>query len=361
VAGLVAEYAAFHGLIALLCVPLAVVQLRPLGLAAASGPLPARPLRLPGERRPGPRPRTVVVLEESGPVFRPPPVGDRPLLWKELYLGGGPLTPVLKDLMLPLLGLVLFPAVIAAGFLLLGALDRPAAAYHRLIAFVNPVVRGLGLFVAWAWCVVVGLRAATSVSKERDQRTLDGLFTLPLEREAILSEKWLGSVLRLRPLGYGAAAVWLLGLLSGAVHPLGFLMLFASCASLVCFLASLGVWVSQACRNTLWANFTMALMLLLVFGGSWLGLIYSQQPLLMEPASAEWKEAFTEVGLNPMRTWWFLGFSWEEFEHGAAGKDRAFQVTLLATLAGTAAYTALAWVFWLAASARFRGDLTRGA
>src|SRR5205823_4791729 len=128
------------------------------------------------------------------------------------------------------------------------------------------VLRGLAILLAGWWCVTAGFRAASSVSRERDQGTLDGLLTLPVGRAAVLRAKWLGSILRWRIAGYGLASVGVVGLLSGVLHPVGLLLLAVACASLLVFLASLGVWLSLVSRNTLWARMKMALGLLVVFG-----------------------------------------------------------------------------------------------
>ena len=82
----------------------------------------------------------------------------------------------------------------------------------------------------------------------------------------------------------------------------------------IAFLASLGVCLSLIARNTLWANFTMALMLLLVFVGSWVILIYTALLTGTRPVQAQRRwYTFSEYGLNPPRTWWHMGFNYEQF------------------------------------------------
>src|SRR5262249_18731046 len=117
---------------------------------------------------------------------------------------------------------------------------------------VNPVLRVAGILLAAAWCLGVAWRAAGCITREREARTLGPLLTLPTDRAAILTAKWLGGPLRYRWLAYVLAAVWTLGLLTGAFHPAAVPLLAAAVAVTVAFLASFGVWLSLNSRNTLW-------------------------------------------------------------------------------------------------------------
>ena len=150
-------------------------------------------------------------------------------------------------------------------------------------------------------CLAAGFRAAGSVVRERERRTLDGLLVLPVTRERILGAKWLGSVLRMRHLLYGLGALWLVGVCIGALHPGALVLLVLTAAAHVSFVASLGVWVSVTARNTLRANFMMAAFLLLFFGGSCLLWISAGAPSAknLDPI-----ESLFQIGLNPWRSWW---------------------------------------------------------
>jgi hypothetical protein len=61
-----------------------------------------------------------------------------------------------------------------------------------------------------------------------------------------------------------------------------------------------------------------------------------------------------EVGLNPVRTWWYLGLNWEEFRLEALDADRGLRGTLGSTLAGMSVYAALAMLIWFGARRDFR-------
>src|SRR5207249_8809034 len=125
---------------------------------------------------------------------------------------------------------------------------------------VNPILRFLAVLAASGWCLAVAWRAAGSVARERDRRTLGDLLVLPVSRLAILGAKWLGGPLRFRWLGYLLTALLTVGLLSAALHPLAAFLLGLAVVVHVAFLASLGVWLSLENRNTQWAYLSMALM-----------------------------------------------------------------------------------------------------
>jgi hypothetical protein len=159
-------------------------------------------------------------------------------------------------------------------------------------------------------------------------------------------------------MGYAVAAVLAVGLVSGAIHPLGVLLMALAMAIHIAFLASIGICLSLVCRNTLWANLTMSLILLLVFAGSSLVLVYSDT--LGGPDTVQgWWGLFSEYGLNPMRCWWHLGFSWDGFARNIYRGDGLFRGTYGATLAGLLAFAVGAGVFWWAAVAQFRKEQVR--
>jgi ABC-type transport system involved in multi-copper enzyme maturation permease subunit len=286
------------------------------------------------------------------PAYRPPPVTDEPLLWKEMYVGSPPLAgPPPRDLTL-VAGLVFLVAAVLGCLILLARAMDPAGA-AQTVGAINGVLRVVGILLTTVWCVSISFRTAGSVSRERDHRTLDALLTLPVEREDILRAKWLGGVLRLRTLGYFLVGLLALGLFTGAFHPLAVLLLAAGYGVYIVFLATLGIWVSTVCRTTLWAYVSMALMVLLVFAGSWLVLLNSGPAgeWALQPDDL-WRNV-AKVGLNPFAAWWFEGFSWDEF---ADGRDFLFWPRLKAILTGISLLAVLAGIFWLAARQRFRDE-----
>jgi ABC-type transport system involved in multi-copper enzyme maturation permease subunit len=376
VLGMLSLYGVVHGLTAILTAGLAISGVRSCGvptgdrsLAEAINRVPVAPLledaQPKGESQPSAEP--VILFDPGGdsdtqrkPVrarraYNPPPIGDQPLLWKEVYHRAviSPLVPdPVRELVriLCVIGLLLPAAWV--GVLFIAYLAKPWVAYRGVGNWFDPVFRGTFVFFALIWGICVAFRASSSVSNEREGGTLDTLFTLPVDRRTILGAKWLGSILRYSTVGSLLLLVWVMAMLTGAFHPLGALLLALALAVHIAFLASLGVWLSLACRNTLWANLTMALMLLLAFAA----------PSLLsageggDPKDLDWSGRFFDLALNPVSTWWTLGYSWE----GAGGiwgpLDARFLVTLGAALAGVAVYAFLAGALWLLACRRIRSE-----
>jgi ABC-type transport system involved in multi-copper enzyme maturation permease subunit len=362
---MVGTYGIVHVVVALFCLALAVAVVRATALGQAQSgalrPPPveraripvARPVARARDRDVEPVRRRPLPREPRGEFYRAVPVGNHPLLWKEVHHGAYDYTMIL------LLGLV--PLVIAAfvGLVLLTrALVEGKPYYTFARDFVNPAIRVVCLILAGTWAASVAFLAGRSITREREQQTLDGLLTLPVDREAILGAKWLGSVLRGRHLGYCLAAFLAFGCLTAAIHPVGVLLMALAYAIHIAFLASVGVCLSLVCRNSLWANLTMALMLLLVFVGSSVVLVYTQT--LGGPGAAQgWWAAFSEYGLNPPRSWYHLGFSWDQFNSEVLGGDGLFRGSNGATLAGLFTFAVASGVFWLAARAQFRREQVR--
>jgi hypothetical protein len=357
-------YAVFHGLIAHLCIRGAIRYLRTEDTPL---PPPSRPEPRYPKRRAAP-----VVVDGWGPTRRPhrpsSPVaarsrfriGERPLLWKEVYHGAGTSAgwrfgPVYGSALG--IGLVVLLLAFALASPEIWPMGRPftlVAAYPFIRDGVNPTVRGLGILLAAAWCGGVAWRAAGCITRERQQRTLAGLLTLPIDPAVVLGAKWLGGPLRYRWLAYILLAVWTLGLLSGALHPAAVPLLAVATVVHVAFLTSLGVWLSLVSRTTLWAYLGMALMLLLMFVGPWVALLYVDLLGGSTPGEGWWDD-FAQIGLNPPRSWWFLGFSWDDFRDDVLRMD-ALRETLGATLTGLAIYAVAAGALWLAACRRFRTE-----
>jgi hypothetical protein len=112
-----------------------------------------------------------------------------------------------------------------------------------------------------------------------------------------------------------------------------------------------------------------ALLVILVFGGGWLYLAldpaYGRYGLLglYFPAGRgpSWWGGAVDLGLNPLRAWWFLGYV------GAPGSGPAsvehwqheLEVRVPALAGGTAALALAAGVLWLDALRRFRAYRAR--
>jgi ABC-type transport system involved in multi-copper enzyme maturation permease subunit len=292
------------------------------------------------------------------PGRQSPPVGDHPLLWLEVYHSPRSERPEENTRVGKL--------VVVTGFVGLLAFIRLCGRPGDARAVSAALHLGL-LGLAACWCVATGSRAAGSLGLERGRQTLDGLLTLPCDRSAVLGAKWLGSILRTADVGVLASTVGLMGLLSGALHPLAVPLLAVSVAGQLCFWASLGVWLSTVFRSTLRARVALALAVLLVFCGSWF--LAAGDPPFAPPgrdgdfATTNWWEplpgAVRAYSANPLRSWWYLAFRWwrnEESEETEVREARFFGVQLAAVAGGTLAFTLAAGLLWLDACRRFRKE-----
>jgi ABC-type transport system involved in multi-copper enzyme maturation permease subunit len=361
--GTLPNYAAVHGVIAFVGVAWAMSRLRPP---------PEPPLGLwgrhefPAGEEPPESLRPIDLADNPAASSASPPVGDDALFWKEVLQGAGPAAPKLwGELLLP--GALVIVAVAASSMAagsnwLNHAYGRPTADWQAVNREAGtPLVRLGTVCLLTIVCLVVGFRAAGSVVRERDRRTLDGLLVLPVTRERILGAKWLGSVLRMRHLLYYLLALWLVGVCTGALHPLALPLLVLTTAAHIACVASLGVWVSVTARNTLWANFTMAVLLLLYCSGGGLAWLLTANPV---PAPYV-------IALNPWLGWWLLAFpalppSWSWSTTTLLTRARFDErllgpTALLAPLAGAFVSALLAVCFWRLAVRRFRREEGRAA
>jgi hypothetical protein len=290
------------------------------------------------------------------PELRLPPDDLPPLLWKEIAFGPFAPPSAFHPAALARDGRVLFFLMLGGALMFLalsGVAPTRVAAWSTT---VNYVPRVLALVLASIGCLGVGIKAAGCISRERDAQTLAGLMTLPVESEEILRAKWLGSLLQWRGCAYGVLACVFCGVGLWALHPWAGLLLLVAYAVHASFLASLGVWLSLSCRTTLWANLSMALVLLLFFTGSFLGMTTFDEPMIVE---ATWLDSLRAIGLSPVRTWWFVGFSWPEPANALVHLDVLFWRRLSAVLVGLALYGLAAWGLWRSACRRFRAEVQR--
>ncbi len=329
-----AGYTLFHGLVTLACCTGAVLCVRRVALREQAVPQP----------RAGRRAR----------AWKRPPVGDRPMVWKEVRAEPGP--------RLHWFGRVILVLLVAASFLwpvLILIYETPN--YRES---VNVWARVVGSGVACLMLLSVAVRAAGAVSGERDRQTLDGLLTSPLETRDILYGKWLGSVLGLRWAWVWLGSIWLLGVLAGAVHPLALPVLVGAWFVLAAFVAMLGLWFSTVSRTTLRATVWTLLTLLGVWGGHWV-LWVCCFPCMMAagspggPASEglervfSWCMEFQAFGLTPPFMLGFLAFQGDEFKEVAFFSRNLGVEFLVSSLAGLVVWGLAGLAIWGATRERF--------
>jgi ABC-type transport system involved in multi-copper enzyme maturation permease subunit len=233
----VRDYVVFHGVIAAVCVGLAVWRLRAVAARQISGLTVKRAVVL----KPAPH----------------PPVQDRPVLWKEIYCETKPRQRWLA--------LFFSRWFFAASFLPTWVLmvfgmdhfDRLTGWFHLALVFGGTLVAGILL-------LRVGAHAARSIGSERDRQTLDSLLTTLLRPDEIIRDKWWGSLFAGRWVFVWLLVHWGLGLLAMAVHVLAVPFLIAEVAVYGAFMVSLGLYCSTRYRSTKQA--TTAALVIGLFG-----------------------------------------------------------------------------------------------
>jgi len=245
------KYAAWHGVVVAVSLSWAVLRLR--GVALAQGSTSKR-------------------VRRARRVVRRRPVGDRPMLWKEVFVEGNPRFGWLGYAFLMLLVCASFVPV---GIMVYSIFFDPSGqvrqfrggAWEEFSRDVNVWVRIMNGLVGSLMLLAVAVRGAGGVSSERDRDTLTSLLTTPMSTGEIVWAKWWGALLSIRVLLWWMGAIWAIGLLSGAVNiaalPLNVILWAAPAA----FFAVVGLWYSTVCKTSLRAT-TWALVTSLVAGGA---------------------------------------------------------------------------------------------
>jgi ABC-type transport system involved in multi-copper enzyme maturation permease subunit len=293
------------------------------------------------------------------PAYQLAPIGDRPLLWKEMngLLQQGPI----QDFERMLRGRPLHAPLVVAGIVVLGHLVFPTKVLNQTLAdaYLSLAV----LFAGISWCGVAGFRAAASVSRERDARTLDGLLTLPVTPAAILGAKWLGALLYGRGFGYFLAMALAVGLALGVLHPMGAALVVAALLAHLVFFTSAGIWLSVGGRSTVQARVFMAVILLVGLGGG-LRHLLSHDPSVVtaqtrDPDRPPWRMLVAECGANAPGAWTLLTFAPRQVDESHRSADPLLPARLKVAVGGSTAFALAAGLLSLSAYWRFRTDVAR--
>ncbi len=322
------DYAMFHGVVALGSCLWAVARLRSATLEPDGWPKRETPVRL-GKARPA--------WHRWVPHSR---IGQRPMLWKELNVDVGPRRRWYGWLMLGIaVALVFWPAIGVMAFF-----DRIVSHVvdDRLGEIINVWVRGVGTIVACFMLLQVAVRAAGSVSGERDRQTLDSLLATPLRNRSILYAKWLGSILSIRGAWLLLGAIWLIGIVCGGLHPLAIPCIVAAWLVFAAFLSAVGLWFSVASRTTRHATVLTLLAILALMVAAYLASFDLAGTPLPE---------LEALCLFPPFTLGMLAFTSAELY---AFLPRLLHWHRLFFVAEIAIWTFAAFVIWRLANIRFR-------
>jgi hypothetical protein len=236
------RYALMHGMIALACLGIAASGLRRYALPPPVVPPPAAKVHRLGWRR--------------------PPVGDLAMLWKEFYthrLWSNSKLSLFLRVLFYAGGTIICLAVLCYSVRM--AIDQWQLPEHEE-GFRLSIVALVLLML-----LTVALNAADRISREREQETLDSLWTTQLDRNNILYPKWLASVAAARPFVVFLVCLVFADWLAGGIELICAIFVLVAAAIYAAFAASLGLWLSFRCRNSFRATIAVIVIgLALTFG-----------------------------------------------------------------------------------------------
>jgi ABC-type transport system involved in multi-copper enzyme maturation permease subunit len=235
---LLRRYAIFHGLVAMICTLWAITRLRPIAAKQNFARAHSDWWRIGRRLRPH--------------------IGERPMLWKEVFAERGLTVNKVGRAIIVLIVLgSLLPAVFIVGFFFVDQGSTATSGASRLLVrswddLGNPMnswVRAVGTLVACLTLVGVGVRAAGSFSGEKERQTLDSLLATPQTARTFVFGKWLGSILSVRAAGIWLCVVWLLGIATGGLYGFTVPWLAVCWVIYASFMAALGLWFSLNSRS----------------------------------------------------------------------------------------------------------------
>jgi ABC-type transport system involved in multi-copper enzyme maturation permease subunit len=298
-----------------------------------------------------------------------PAVGGQPMLWKELFADPGLKFNWLGRI---LVGVLVAGSFVPVVFIVYNFVDQlwyprnwrgfPVTStddygnpWFQLGMYMNIWVRTVGVCACCLLLLAVTVRAAGSISGERDRKTLDELLTTPLSSSAIVFAKWLGSILSVRWGWLWLGAIWGLGIVTGGLHPLALPPLLLTWLIYAAVAAGLGLWFSAVCRSTLRASLWSLGAVLLAGGGHWLVMMLCvylpMEAMRFGYSSTEWLMKL-EAGLTPPFVMAISSFWRRDLRPGVLDSGAAMEMVAVSII-GTIVWLVAAVLLYLAAVAAF--------
>ena len=223
----------------------------------------------PSYRNDGGTPRWIGGVKAIGRKqswFPRPGCGDDAMLWKEKHVArtGGLTKGALVVLGVALVGIIGYAAY---GFLVPAVEEMWNDGYFvhgPARRDFNVFVRGVSTAIYVLWMLGIASSSASGLSSEREEDQWTSLISTPLEGHEILRAKMIGPVWGLRLVAYLLFLMWAVGLVVGAIHPLGLLACLVEFVVFTWFLTALGTFLSLRSKNsTRSLALTMALLIFL--------------------------------------------------------------------------------------------------
>lgn len=307
-----------------------------------------------------------------------PPVGNFPMMWKEIFIEGRmKLNWLVWIPVLILVALTLGIGVWIAGDhiyreffepppVFRGRFAQPRGLWERMGEAMNIWFRFAGTGVACLLILMVGVRASTSVTNERERDTLDALISSPLNSTSMLFAKLMGNLLSLRLGLIWFGSLLLLALVTGGIHPLGVPLILASCFVYAVVMTMIGLGFSMASRSSLQAAVFTVLTAVLLGGAHWLittcfcvpAFSLAMMALGFQGGNDPLGEALMKVGeyfmkfqagITPPFVLAFNAYSWREIhEIGFDRHDRSYLELIIFSIVGLFLWTAACLLLWFA-------------
>lgn len=319
--GLLGEYTLFYGGLAVVCILWSIVRLRRIALK-----------------------QTFAAVKLSQQAKDRPPVGELPMLWKEVHVEGSLRLNWMAWLLVLLLVIASFanPFVWLVEWTVIGTQWQEGS----MVRDMNLWTRIAGSAVGCLTILGVSIRAANSIGSERDRQTMDDLLSTPLESTEILAAKFVGALSSIR-----LGLVWLVGiyviaLITGGLHLFAFPLVLTAWVVFASAAALIGLGYSMACHSTLRATVFTVLTCVGLGVGHWL-IWFCCGPILFFSGSSGDGAMYLvkfQAGVTPPVVLFFLGFSGEELRSDGASRDMA---ELLAfSIFGLFLWTLAGLFFW---------------
>jgi ABC-type Na+ efflux pump permease subunit len=173
-----------------------------------------------------------------------PPLGERPMLWKELFIERVASLGRFGRWVGALLTIVIGGgSLVLAGMMVYGGYVAPDSDLGSLASDTLAMLLGgfAGTLFCWLLQLGVGLRAAVSIASERERGTWDALLMSPLKPAEISVAKLVGSLYALRYLAAAMVLAWTLAAAVGALSVHHYVIWAIENVVLCAFMAAVGV------------------------------------------------------------------------------------------------------------------------
>ena len=184
------------------------------------------------------------------------PLGEHPMLWKELYADRTGTMGWVGRLLMWLM--ILFLLGTAVLFVVAIEWQRWVSPAYRwgadeIKTWFADVVLYTSTPISWGIQWVIGLRAAVAVASERERKTWDALLISPLEAGEIVLAKIAGSLHAVVGLVLAALVAWTVAVAYDDMTWKEYGALLSVLLVHGCFMAAVGVWFSLSSTSTTWA------------------------------------------------------------------------------------------------------------